>query len=255
MLGGVRALALCDANVQLCPYETDLPFGDKDAVQGQNEVIDTDTLSAIDPAVRTQHVKIRVTVVTSLLRVSLAAAPSPPSSQPLPQSTYDLANAGDAEAQKVVGKWLWENGGSKADAVSWFQKAAAQNHMLAIFNMGVAYTLGAGIARDDVKAAAYFERAAKMGFGPGMYNYACCLQQANGVAKDVVLAAKLFSEVAHKGDPKGMWQWGLCLLAGEGTSVSRQRCPLYSLRFSSPNLHFVCREPCDCNLIIYASLS
>jgi hypothetical protein len=48
-------------------------------------------------------------------------------------------------------------------ALYWYEKAAAQGHTGAMFNCGVFYFNGNGVARDKAKAKGYFQKAASLG--------------------------------------------------------------------------------------------
>ena len=50
-----------------------------------------------------------------------------------------------------------------AEAVRWFQKAAAQGNPLAQVNLGWMYQHGLGVQQDSAQAAAWYEKAAAQG--------------------------------------------------------------------------------------------
>ena len=66
------------------------------------------------------------------------------------------AEAGDAEAQYNVG-WMYLNGYGLAIndslALEWWQRAADQGHVDAIFSMAMLYSLGEGQVRKDMDRA------------------------------------------------------------------------------------------------------
>ncbi len=67
------------------------------------------------------------------------------------------AEAGEAEAQALLGQLLLDGNGVAADAraaLSWFVKAAAQQHVMAINMVGRCYDLGWGTPVDKARAAA-----------------------------------------------------------------------------------------------------
>ena len=114
----------------------------------------------------------------------------------------DCAEAGEAEAQAVLGQMLLDGAGVAADpaaALGWFVKAAAQHHLLAINMVGRCYDLGWGTAPDKARAAACYRIAAERGLDWGMYNYATLLALGDGVALDRVAALTWFRKAASGG--------------------------------------------------------
>ena len=51
----------------------------------------------------------------------------------------------------------------KAEAVSWYRKAADQGHAVAQFNLGVCYAKGTDIAKDKAEAVSWYRKAADQG--------------------------------------------------------------------------------------------
>jgi TPR repeat protein len=51
----------------------------------------------------------------------------------------------------------------EAMAVQWFHRAAAQGHVTAQFNLGVAYAKGTGVPQDHAEAVQWYRRAAIQG--------------------------------------------------------------------------------------------
>ena len=49
------------------------------------------------------------------------------------------------------------------EAVTWFRKAAEQDHAEAQFTLGAVYAEGAGVAQDDVEAVTWYRQAAEQG--------------------------------------------------------------------------------------------
>jgi TPR repeat protein len=54
--------------------------------------------------------------------------------------------------------------------MEWFLKAAGQNHQLAQHNLGIMYSNGIGIPKDDKKAEEWYLKAAKSGFVSSQIN-------------------------------------------------------------------------------------
>ena len=64
-----------------------------------------------------------------------------------------LAEQGDAEAQWAMGADYFFNAPEDhAEAVKWFRLAAEQGQVGAQFNLGVCYTTGRGVSKDQKEA-------------------------------------------------------------------------------------------------------
>ena len=112
------------------------------------------------------------------------------------------AEAGVAEAQAVYGQMLLDGTGVAADAraaFGWFNKAAAQHHVMALNMVGRCYDLGWGTAPDKACAADCYRIAAARGLDWAMYNYATLLALGDGVAEDKAAALGWLEKVAATG--------------------------------------------------------
>src|SRR4051812_25859179 len=74
----------------------------------------------------------------------------------------DGAEAGVPEAQAVYGQMLLDQGDARR-GFAWFNKAAAQGHLMALNMVGRCYDLGWGTTIDKVRAAECFRIAAERG--------------------------------------------------------------------------------------------
>jgi len=113
------------------------------------------------------------------------------------------AEAGVAEAQAVWGQMLLDRGDSRA-AFGWFNKAAAQHHVMALNMVGRCYDLGWGVDVDKARAAACFRIAAEAGLSEGMYNHATALALGAGVAEDRTAALAWLEKAAATGNAKAV---------------------------------------------------
>ena len=77
------------------------------------------------------------------------------------------AAQGDAEAQYQLAKSL--SCQDKAQAFSWHQRAADQGHLDAIYEIGMCYYLGAGVAKDITASTQWLLRAAETGHTEAMF--------------------------------------------------------------------------------------
>lgn len=77
----------------------------------------------------------------------------------------EAAEAGEAEAQFLVGKMYLDGQGTDADpkaAVVWLERAAANSHREAAQLLAKLYGSGLGVPLDSAKAGAFLERAAEL---------------------------------------------------------------------------------------------
>ena len=106
-----------------------------------------------------------------------------------------------AEAQAVYGQMLLD-GGDARGGFAWFNRAAAQGHLMALNMVGRCYDLGWGTAVDKVRAAKCFRIAAERGLEWGMYNYATALALGEGLTEDKAAALAWFEKAAAMGNAK-----------------------------------------------------
>lgn len=118
---------------------------------------------------------------------------------------HDAAQAGLAEAQALYAQLLLDGDGVAKDAQAafgWFNKAAAQGHLMALNMVGRCYDLGWGTPIDKTRAAECFRICADRGLDWGMYNYATALTLGEGVDEDRPAALALFEQAAALGNAK-----------------------------------------------------
>lgn len=108
-----------------------------------------------------------------------------------------------AEAQAVLGQMLLDAGQAR-EGFAWFNKAAAQGHLMALNMVGRCYDLGWGTAIDKVRAAECFRVAAERGLEWGMYNYATALTLGEGLTEDKAAALAWFEKAAAMGNAKAI---------------------------------------------------
>ena len=117
------------------------------------------------------------------------------------------AEAGDADAQALFGQLLLDGNGvarDEAAGFAWFNRAAAQGHVMALNMVGRCYDLGWGVAVDKARAAECYRAAAHRGLDWAMYNYATLLALGHGVAEDKEAALAWFEKAAKLGNAKAI---------------------------------------------------
>lgn len=122
-------------------------------------------------------------------------------------SLRQCAESGEAEAQALYGQLLLDGNGVAKDETAgfaWFNRAAAQGHLMALNMVGRCYDLGWGVAVDKARAADCYRIAAERGLDWAMYNYATLLALGHGVAEDKAAALAWFQKAAKLGNAKAI---------------------------------------------------
>jgi hypothetical protein len=117
------------------------------------------------------------------------------------------ADAGDLEAQALLGHLLLEGRGIARDAslaVRWFRIAAGRGHAMACNMLGRCLEHGWGCAADAGEAARYYRIAGDAGLDWGLYNLANLLATGRGAARDEPAAFGLYLRAARQGHAKSM---------------------------------------------------
>lgn len=113
------------------------------------------------------------------------------------------AESGVIEAQAVYGQMLLD-AGDAAQGFGWFEKAAAQGHLMALNMLGRCYDLGWGTPVNKRRAGECFRIAAERGLDWAMYNYATALALGDGVTEDKPAALGWFEKAAALGNTKAV---------------------------------------------------
>jgi len=81
-----------------------------------------------------------------------------------------------------------------------YEKAADKGDASAMFNLGVLYANGDGVAQDSGKARELYEKAADKGDASAMFNLGGLYANGDGVAQDYAKAREWYEKAADKGD-------------------------------------------------------
>jgi TPR repeat protein len=132
------------------------------------------------------------------------------------------AQAGYDEAQfELATRYFYGERGVQtnlAEAVNWYQKAAAQGVAAAQNGLGHCYANGYGVATNQVEAAKWFRKAAEQGLGEAEFRLGMCYEYGDGVAANAEEAFKWYRKAADQGDPKGQRNLGSCYEKGVGVA-------------------------------------
>ena len=105
-------------------------------------------------------------------------------------------------------------------AAYWYEKAANFGDPAAQEQIGYFYEVGFGVKRDPSRAARWFERAVAGGLIGAKVNLGVAYLSGSGVRKDPVFAAQLFREAAQKGSGLGACYLGNLYFSGLGVTKS-----------------------------------
>jgi hypothetical protein len=80
---------------------------------------------------------------------------------------------------------------NETDAVSWWQRAAAQDYGFALDQLGFHYLQGVGIPKDEARAVQLFQRAIDLGYGHALTQLGHCYINGLGIPKDVARGVEM----------------------------------------------------------------
>ena len=128
---------------------------------------------------------------------------------------------GDATAQLALGLSYSEGREVPKDdakAASLVTKAAQQGHTVAEYRLGAIYERGVGLPKDLAQAKMWYERAAKGGNRKAMHNLAVLYADGAGVGQNLQEAARWFREGAEYGLADSQYNLGILLERGMGVT-------------------------------------
>lgn len=114
-----------------------------------------------------------------------------------------LAEQGDPRAQTFLAT-LYRRGlgvsRDPAQAVYWYERAAAQDDVGALYNLAVHNRKGLGTAHNEVRATELFERAARLGMVEAQINVGLRLLDGLGAERDPVRGLAWLQKAAWTGN-------------------------------------------------------
>jgi len=133
-----------------------------------------------------------------------------------PQQALDwyirAAEQGQASVQYQVGAKYFRGENiprNYAEAARWWQVASDNGQVDAQFNLGLMYFRGIGLTQDDVRAAEMFRQAAEQGHGHAEYSIAVMYAFGRGVAQNYDIALQWFNQAADKGIAQAQYNLGI----------------------------------------------
>ncbi len=113
----------------------------------------------------------------------------------------DAAEAGDAEAQYMLGVCQEMGHGTTpdaAEAVRWYGRAANQDHVVAQYHLGYCLLHGIGTDKDPDAGFRWALKAAKKGHAEAQNAVGWCLEKGVGAAQDVATGLSWYQEAANQ---------------------------------------------------------
>jgi TPR repeat protein len=136
-----------------------------------------------------------------------------------------LAKQGDVVAQRRMGIIYASGKGVPADyseAEKWFQKAAAQGDLDAIWNIGFIHHRGRGnFQKDFLEGEKWYLRAAERGHLTSQNALALAYFSGDGVERDYSVAAKWYLRAANQGNSIAQLMLGMMYENGQGVPQDR----------------------------------
>jgi uncharacterized protein len=106
--------------------------------------------------------------------------------------------------------------GAFPQALSLYRKAADRGYAEAMNNLGIMYTNGKGVARNDAEAMRLFRKAAAAGSADAVTNLGFMNHYGRGVPPNPEEAVRLFRQAADAGSAEAMYWLGLMYEIGAG---------------------------------------
>jgi hypothetical protein len=104
------------------------------------------------------------------------------------------------------------------EALEWIQHAAEKDYTAAWHMLGVMYTRGAGVAKDDASAVTWFRKAANRGYAPAQSALGDLYAQGLGVTRDDGEAVHWFRKAAEQDYAAAQGRLGAMYAQGFGVA-------------------------------------
>ncbi len=184
--------------------------------------VDTDNKSA-EKTRKTQlghmntFIGILLLAIVALLSLPSLASATTTSLPRAAQSTNSkLQNLGYFPEMFSTGLAAYNNGNYQQALRIWRPMAEA-GHILAQYNLGVAYARGLGIKRDILVATYWWERSAVQGNHDASYNLGLVYARGDGgITRNMARAAHWWQQAAIHGDAIAQFNLGMMYARGEG---------------------------------------
>jgi TPR repeat protein len=140
-----------------------------------------------------------------------------PDDNDLAIAIYDRAcDAGSAQACDYEGHHIAAEGNGAAEAFHLLDRACLMGDPTGCVDLGYAYAVGQGIAKDQNEATIWYERACTLGDALGCYNVGYNRDQTKGVAHDLKEAVAAYKDGCRDGSTSACTELGLLYENGRG---------------------------------------
>ncbi|KAJ1450542.1 hypothetical protein M885DRAFT_621604 [Pelagophyceae sp. CCMP2097] len=155
-------------------------------------------------------------------RCPLCRAPPPKSDAESVRRLQEHVGKGNADAQVQLGDAYFEGiCGLKQSfqrAFQYYERAEAQGHAIAQYNLAVYYDQGLGVKINFKTAARWYRRAAEQGLAQAQVNIGWFYSNGKGVAQSYGEAVKWYRLAAAQGYADALYRLGMCYEYGQGVS-------------------------------------
>lgn len=130
-----------------------------------------------------------------------------------------MAMQGVAKAQLLLGLMYSDGLGVKrnnAEALKWFRKAGEQDHISAFYNLYEMYRCGKGVKKDNSEAVKWLRKAGEQGDYFALMELVDIYRKGRRVKKDNTEVLKWLRKAAEQGHDFGLQELGLMYFEGNG---------------------------------------
>jgi TPR repeat protein len=106
--------------------------------------------------------------------------------------------------------------GQHQEAFRAFMKGANKGDPKSRYNLGIAYSTGEGVKKNEKKAFAWYKKAATQGLMYAQYSLANCYEEGLGTRQDYTQAGAWHMKAALQGHPMAQYSVGVLFEEGKG---------------------------------------
>ena len=123
--------------------------------------------------------------------------------------------------------WDWEDGvdaykaGDYQKAFRLWEPLAKRGHAKAQSNLGVMYSNGKGVTKDDAKAVYWYRKAAQHGDAAAQYSLGSMYNEGKSVPEDDAKAVRWYRRAAEQGYEKAQHNLGWSYATGRGVPKNK----------------------------------
>ena len=119
------------------------------------------------------------------------------------------------------------NAKNYAQALEYYQTAAALGHAHAVNNLGLLYTYGYGVEQSWEKALDYYQQAAEMGYAKALLNLGKIYENGYGTEKSIEKALDYFQQAEELGEIEAYNEFAWLYFIGNGVDKSYEKAVEY----------------------------